>query len=113
MGETISRPARMTLIQNTERLQTNYDTVYSQFEEVIMHCLISGNPKPQITWFFNDNPYNIIPDRSHIFENGSLIIKRPIENDEGTYKCQSSIFLGSDSTISQYILSGELSLLYY
>ena len=113
MGVSVSRSARMTLIQNIPRLQTRYDAVYYQQEEIIMHCLISGNPKPQIVWYFNGDPYNVNSDRSHIFENGSIIIKKPVENDEGTYKCQSRNFLGNTSTISLYILSGESTLFFF
>lgn len=114
MGEAVSRPARMTIIENSsDSLRINYDTVVSQFEEVIMHCHISGNPQPQILWHFNEIPLVIHPDHSHIYDNGSLIIKRPIENDEGTYKCISKNFLGSTSIIAQYKLSGKIKSLFF
>jgi peroxidase len=73
---------------------------------IVMHCTAQGAPKPQITWTFNDQPLHET-EHIHIYDNGTLLIHQPIEEDEGTYKCEATNYLGSVSTVANYKINGE------
>lgn len=118
MGETISREARMTIRQDSQNEPTRPQFVqipagHVFFDEdsdyIIMHCVASGLPKPQISWNFNDQPLRDNTERVHIFDNGTLQIHNPIEEDEGNYKCEATNYLGSISTVANYKINGKTS----
>lgn len=81
------------------------------FEFFAMHCTASGTPEPKITWSFNGHPLDENTDHIHILENGTLIIIHPIEDDEGTYICEATNYLGSISTVANYKINGKKMLI--
>lgn len=116
MGETISREARMTIRRGPQAEPTRPQFVqipagHVFFDEesdyIIMHCVASGQPQPQISWTLNDQPIHENTERVHVYDNGTLIIHNPIEEDEGNYKCEASNYLGSISTVASYKINGE------
>lgn len=116
LGETISREARMTLRQGSQNEPTRPQFVqipagHVFFDEdsdyIIMHCVASGVPQPQIAWSFNDQPLHDNTERVQILDNGTLVIHNPIEEDEGNYKCEATNYLGSISTVANYKINGE------
>lgn len=74
---------------------------------IIMHCVATGNPRPQISWTFDDQPLRDNTERVQIHDNGTLVIHNPIEEDEGNYKCEATNYLGSISTVANYRINGE------
>lgn len=116
LGETISREARMTIRHGSENEPTRPQFVqipagHVYFDEgsdfIVMHCVASGVPKPLIAWTFNDLPLHESTERVEIHDNGTLVIHNPIEEDEGSYKCEATNYLGSISTVANYKINGE------
>lgn len=116
LGETISREARMTLRQGSQNEPTRPQFVqipagHVFFDEdsdyIIMHCVASGVPQPQIAWSFDDQPLHDNTERVQILDNGTLVIHNPIEEDEGNYKCEATNYLGSISTVANYKINGK------
>lgn len=119
LGETISREARMTIrpASQSEPARPQFVQIPSGhvfFSEdsdfVVMHCVASGVPQPHIQWSFNGHPIHDNTERVQIHDNGTLVIHGPIEEDEGTYRCEASNYLGTISTVANYKISGKLSL---
>jgi hypothetical protein len=116
MGETISREARMTIKLTSPaepsqpqfvQVPAGHVDVDEESDFIVMHCAASGEPQPKITWTFNNQ---LLPDntkRVHIFENGTLVIRNPIEEDEGSYKCEATNYLGRISTVANYKINGK------
>lgn len=117
MGETISREARMSVVRDSNSnessgpqfFQIPAGHVYFNEESdfIVMHCVASGVPKPQITWTFNDQPIHESSEHIEILANGTVVIHNPVEEDEGNYRCEASNYLGSISTVANYKISGE------
>lgn len=116
MGETISREARMTIRQGSQSEPTRPQFVqipagHVFFDEdsdyIVMHCVASGSPQPHISWIFNDQPIRANTERVQIHDNGTLVIHNPIEEDEGSYKCEATNYLGSISTVANYKINGK------
>lgn len=119
LGESISREARMTLRQGSQNEPSRPQFVqipagHVFFDEdsdyIIMHCVANGVPQPQVAWSFNDQPLRDNTERVHIYDNGTLVIHNPIEEDEGNYKCEATNYLGSISTVANYKINGETIL---
>lgn len=115
MGETISREARMSVRRGeSEPSRPQFVQIPSGhvfFDEdsdfIVMHCVASGNPRPRISWTFNDQPIRDNTEHIEIHDNGTLVIHSPIEEDEGSYKCEATNYLGSISTVANYKINGE------
>lgn len=116
IGETISREARMTVRQGAQAEPTRPQFVqipagHVFFDEesdyIVMHCVASGVPQPHIQWTFNDQPLHENTERVQIYENGTLVIHNPIEEDEGSYKCEAANYLGTISTVANYKINGK------
>ena len=116
MGETISKEARMTIKPGSQNalslpqfVQIPVGHVF--FDEdsdfILMQCVASGTPQPRITWTFNDQPLRSNTERIQIFDNGTLVIHKPIEEDEGNYKCEATNYFGSISTVANYKINGK------
>ncbi|XP_077204780.1 immunoglobulin superfamily member 10 isoform X2 [Paroedura picta] len=73
---------------------------------VALHCLASGNPKPNIVWtvpsgFVLDRPQ--INGRYTLMENGTLVIRETAIQDRGSYACKAQNYAG-DSTIVVFVM---------
>lgn len=114
IGETLSKEAKMSLRSSDEparpqfvQIPAGHVVVDDESEFFVMHCTASGAPEPQISWSFNGHPLDDNTDRVHIFENGTMVIHNPIEEDEGTYICEATNYLGSISTVANYKINGK------
>lgn len=122
IGESISREARMTVLHanadtdSPTRPQFVQDpaghVVHADDESdfIVMHCISNENPRPRISWSFNNQPLQS-SEHVHIYDNGTLVLHSPIEEDEGNYKCEATNYLGRVSTIVNYRVNGELQYL--
>lgn len=71
-------------------------------QNVIIDCAATGNPLPHIWWEMSSgqmasaNGYRTVISNSHIhiLENGSLVIREVMKNDEGYYLCQANNRIG-------------------
>lgn len=73
---------------------------------VVMHCISNETPRSRFSWSFNNQPLKQ-SEHVHIYDNGTLVIHSPIEEDEGNYKCEATNYLGRVSTIVNYRVNGE------
>lgn len=120
IGESISREARMTVLQTHSNLSSPSRPTFVELpagsaidsadesDYLVMHCLATGNPRPTISWSFNDQPLHE-SDHVYIYDNGTLALLLPEEEHEGNYKCESTNYLGVKSTVAIYRISGEFS----
>lgn len=116
LGETISREARMSVRSDSQSEPTRPQFVqipagHVFFDEdsdfIVMHCIASGVPKPQITWNFNGQPISRTSEHIELHVNGTLVIHNPIEEDEGEYRCEATNTLGSITTVANYKINGK------
>jgi hypothetical protein len=126
IGESISREARMVLRTTStssnsnapvataasidsrpQFVQVSAGHVYSDDESdfIVMQCA-SGIPKPQISWTFNNQPLHE-SDRVFIYDNGTLVIHKPEDDDEGNYRCEVKNIHGTLSTVANYRINGK------
>lgn len=118
MGETKSREARMT-VHETQPVQTGpqvppatrqqqqqqrqIPTDHIYFDEeadyIVMHCV----SPTRVTWTHNGQPLSSsTAEHIDIFDNGTLVIREPNEQDEGNYQCTTT-----SSTVANYELNGK------
>ncbi|XP_030223711.1 vascular endothelial growth factor receptor kdr-like isoform X1 [Gadus morhua] len=71
-----------------------------------LDCLVSGVPKPLITWFKNNIQVQEGPGIT-LGESGVLTIERVKKEDEGLYECLASNVEGSIRTSAVVMVSGE------
>ncbi|KAF7992662.1 hypothetical protein HCN44_005006 [Aphidius gifuensis] len=64
------------------------ERAYNIFNDIIMHCLITGIKKPTITWYHNDTEINFLNKNKFILADGSLEIIDLSFKDAGYYKCK-------------------------
>ena len=116
MGETISEEARMSVVRSDSnepsrpqfvQIPAGHVFFNEESDFIVMHCVASGVPTPQIAWTFNDQPIHENGERIEILTNGTIIIHNPVEEDEGNYRCEASNYLGSISTVANYKINGE------
>lgn len=100
-----SEPARPQFVQ----IPSGHVFFSEDSDFIVMHCVASGVPQPHIQWSFNDQPIHDNTERVQIYDNGTLVIHSPIEEDQGTYRCEASNYLGTVSTVANYKISGKLS----
>ncbi|XP_055351878.1 papilin-like [Paramacrobiotus metropolitanus] len=55
-----------------------------------LECRASGYPQPRVRWYLNAHEIISDGDRSQVFTNGTLLIKRARASDAGVYQCQAS-----------------------
>lgn len=119
IGESISREARMTVLQADSNLNSpsrpqfaqapagnNVLHIDDESDSILMHCIANGNPRPRISWSLNNQPLRE-SEHLHVYDNGTLAISAPIEQDEGNYKCEATNYQGKVSTIAIYRISGK------
>lgn len=115
MGETKSREARMTVHETqpvlrptalpAARQQQQITTENIYFDEeadyIVMHCAAASNTR--VTWTHNGQVINIATaEHIEIFDNGTLVIHEPVEQDEGNYQCTTAT-----TTVANYELNGK------
>ncbi|XP_026757851.2 peroxidasin [Galleria mellonella] len=93
-GEARSRPARMILQSMPDNkgipvftVAPRKQTVKINQTLVIFDCVAKGNPKPHLSWYFNDERI-LLSERYSIQHNGSIIIQNVQDTDAGSYSCQ-------------------------
>ena len=74
----------------------------------VLDCLATGDPQPQVTWFFNSSPLpNIGTPRIQQGSNDSLLISGVQTSDRGAYICRATNTAGTESTSIQLIVYGN------
>ncbi|XP_044005991.1 uncharacterized protein LOC122851010 [Aphidius gifuensis] len=80
-------PFPENLNNNSLNISTE-ERAYNIFNDIIMHCLITGIKKPTITWYHNDTEINFLNKNKFILADGSLEIIDLSFKDAGYYKCK-------------------------
>ena len=76
----------------------------------VLDCIATGDPRPQVTWFFNSSPLPDIgsspPTRIQQSSNDSLLISEVQTTDRGAYICRATNSAGTESETIQLIVYG-------
>ncbi|XP_054713925.1 hemicentin-1-like [Uloborus diversus] len=75
-------------------------------ETVILDCLVTGDPSPNIIWIKNGQQL-ISNHRLEIKSNGSLYIYNSSDHDSGQYKCIASNGFGSAERVAELIIRSK------
>ncbi|XP_050360925.1 peroxidasin [Nymphalis io] len=93
-GEVQSKPARMMVQIKPDNQGYPVFTVLPRNQIVKINqpitrfdCVAHGNPKPHISWYFNDQRI-LLSERLSMRHNGSIIIEKVQHEDSGVYTCQ-------------------------
>ena len=50
-------------------------------------CAASGDPTPEVMWFFNDQPINVTAEPTYVIDAGNLLVNVMTKQHEGKYGC--------------------------
>lgn len=67
-------------------------------ETAVLNCITSGDPKPSIIWYKNQERIDTHNNRYTILTNGSLMISNVNQDDQGQYYCSIKNILGEISS---------------
>lgn len=106
------KPVVFLFIEAPSFAKSMEDKVTAAGKGIVLECMVSGSPKPNLTWTKDGGPL-LMTDR-HFFtaEDQLLIITNTMMSDAGTYECEISNSLGSKKDQSHLkILPGSLNFL--
>ena len=72
-----------------------------------LKCDVIGNPRPEVTWTFNDKP--IDRQRFEVTADGELVLTAVNQDDAGTYRCTASNTLGKITAAAQVRVLSKFS----
>lgn len=112
IGTIKSKPAQMSLKNVPTKLKEEVkdddednDDAEPATQSIYLHCNTSAKAKPN--WYFNMELITAKNDIFKMFENGTLMIREPNDDREGSYKCESLDELGMKLTVAEYDLKGK------
>lgn len=70
------------------------DFEFKLSQSSIFNCLASGDPKPKIIWYKNQEKVDLSNGKYTILANNSLMIENSNQEDEGYYSCSAENILG-------------------
>ncbi|NWU93884.1 HMCN1 protein, partial [Upupa epops] len=100
---TVQEPPRVLISPKNQ--------TFTEGSEVSIRCSTVGYPKPTVVWTHNDM-FIIGSSRYRLTPEGTLIIRRAVPNDAGTYGCLASNSAGTEKQMSTltYIESPTLTI---
>lgn len=73
---------------------------------LIIHCPVSGFPRPKIVWFKDGQQLTFLPGLS-LSVNGTLTVRGTAVGDSGTYMCTARNLVGNASASSDVTIVGK------
>lgn len=70
------------------------DVVVKFGDKVTLNCVVTGEPKPTIEWLHDSNVLNPASRRYEIMENGTLLLHKVDEGDDGVFECTAKNYVG-------------------
>lgn len=98
-GESESQTAKVTVYEKPRITIQPKDKVVEKGKNVELECRARGDPKPVITW--RREKTNLPPDRSHVLDNGNLLIEEAEVSDDGLYICQVENSVGVSEAVAK------------
>lgn len=74
---------------------------------VIFDCVADGNPRPHISWYFNDDRM-LLSERHSIRSNGSIVITNIALSDAGSYSCHAENIHGRTVASADLEVTGQI-----
>ncbi|GFT31287.1 hemicentin-1 [Nephila pilipes] len=94
LGGNITEETYINVLYEPEISANENDFEVTEGSPVILPCNVKGDPKPSIIWFKNN--IELISDKDFTIGNdGNLIIRKVVENDEGEYVCSATNIVGT------------------
>nr|XP_042899314.1 hemicentin-1 isoform X1 [Parasteatoda tepidariorum] len=75
-------------------------------DTVILHCLVKGDPSPNIIWVKNGQQL-VFNHHIQLSQNGSLFIYNSSDQDSGHYKCVASNDFGSAEQVAELVVRSK------
>ncbi|CAG0878667.1 unnamed protein product [Darwinula stevensoni] len=68
--------------------QTLPDTTVKEGDQVVLECIITGQPEPEVIWYHDDKPVKESADLQLLFQGDTccLVVKEAYPEDAGTYR---------------------------
>ena len=94
--------------------------IINEGDNISFTCQATGAPVPNISWYFNDNPVDNITTMKYttslsiintITINNTLTIMNVQSSDMGTYTCNATNVVSTDTSSGVLTVNGELLLL--
>ncbi|NXP42283.1 HMCN2 protein, partial [Leiothrix lutea] len=76
-------------------------------QQVLLHCVVSGEPTPSVEWQWDREPLPEGP-RARVLPNATLLLPSVAHRDAGSYSCLARNALGSAAAHTSLHVQGEL-----
>lgn len=80
----------------------------SSLHALVLHCHVTGEPEPNISWLLNGRPlsHQQSTNAVRVLSNGTLVIDAPSMEDSGEYRCEATNHLGSVNARAEVTVQG-------
>ncbi|XP_071809742.1 immunoglobulin superfamily member 10-like isoform X3 [Asterias amurensis] len=83
-----SAQGRLRVVEPNLKLTTGLsNSTVEDNQPLNLVCAASGDPTPEVTWFFNDKPINVTAQPSYVIDGGNLMVDAMTSRQEGKYGC--------------------------
>ena len=83
------------------------------YDDAVIPCKMTGNPKPRIRWFKNNRPLSVNRGKYRQLPDGSLLIRSVRAMDSGRYMCVGENGVGVKSNSVDLVVPSKFEYLQF